>query len=80
MGNNKKDRISIRITPNQSLVLQEMSEALDTSISMMIRTILGDWITKNEEYIYKIIDRHKIENNANYQQNTEEDENNLGQD
>jgi predicted DNA-binding protein len=57
----KKERISIRITPNQELVLKEMSEALNTSISMMIRTILGDWITKNEDYIYRIIDRHKNE-------------------
>ena len=67
MGNNKKDRVSIRITPNQTLVLQEMSEAMGTSISMMIRTILGDWITKNEDYIYAIIDRKKIEGDANYQ-------------
>lgn len=57
----KKERISIRITPNQELVLKEMSEALNTSISMMIRTILGDWITKNEDYIYKIIDKKKME-------------------
>ena len=56
----KKDRISIRITPNQSLVLQEMSTVLDTSVSMLIRTILGDWITKNEDYIYRIIDRKKF--------------------
>ena len=64
--NNKKDRVSIRITPNQTLVLKEMSEALGTSTSMMIRVILGDWIAKNEEYIYKIIDRKKIESDANY--------------
>lgn len=58
-NNNRKDRVSIRISPNQSLVLKEMSEALNTSISMLIRTIVGDWLTKNEEYIYRIIDKKK---------------------
>lgn len=61
----KREKISIRITPNQSLVLAEMSEALGVSYSMMIRTILGDWITKNEEYIYRIIDKNKIEHADN---------------
>jgi len=67
----RKSRITVRLTPNQELVLKEMGEALDTSISMMVRAIIGDWISKNEEYIYKIIDK-KDEYNANNQQNTEE--------
>lgn len=75
----KKERISIRITPNQELVLKEMSEALNTSISMMIRTILGDWITKNEDYIYRIIDKRKMESDANYKPITEKTEINLGE-
>ena len=66
----KKERINIRITPNQSLVLNEMSEVLDTSISMMIRTIIGDWLTKNEDYIYRIIDKKRF-GDAIYQQNQE---------
>ena len=63
----KKSRITIRITPNQELVLGEMSEALGTSISMMIRVILGDWITKNEEYIYRIIEKKQSEDGNNKQ-------------
>ena len=55
----KREKISIRITPNQSLVLAEMSEALNCTYSMMIRTILGDWIAKNEEYIDRVIDRKR---------------------
>lgn len=58
MGN-KGTKISIRITPNQSLVLAEMAQALDTTYSMLIRTILGDWIAKNEDYIERIIERKK---------------------
>ena len=70
-----KPRISIRLTPNQELVLKEMSEALDTSISMLIRTIVGSWITEYEDQIYKIIDKKKIENNALDSENREEEEN-----
>ena len=57
----RSDKISIRITPNQSLVLAEMSQALGTTYSMLIRTILGDWITKNEDYIDRIIEKKKKE-------------------
>lgn len=59
MTNITKPRISIRLTPNQELVLREMSETLDTSISMLIRTIVGDWLYQNEERIYEIIDKKK---------------------
>lgn len=69
----KREKISIRITPHQSLVLQEMSQALSTTYSMLIRTIIGDWLTKNEDYIYRIIDKKKIEN-AKHQQTGEEEE------
>lgn len=72
MGN-KREKISIRITPNQSLVLAEMSQALGTTYSMLIRTIVGDWITKNEDYIYRIIDKKKVQNAANQQTGEEEE-------
>lgn len=77
---NKKDRVTIRITPNQSLVLKEMSEALNTSISMMIRVILGDWLTNHEDAIYRIIDKKKIESDANYKPIGEETEDIFGED
>lgn len=63
---NKKSRISIRLTNNQELVLKEMSEALDTSISMLIRTIIGSWINEYENNIYSIIDKKKLEKDPNY--------------
>lgn len=63
----KSDKISIRITPNQSLVLAEMSHALNVSYSMLIRTIIGDWLKHNEEYIYRIIDKKNIQNATNQQ-------------
>lgn len=70
----KSDKISIRITPNQSLVLAEMSQALNVSYSMLIRTILGDWIAKNEEYLEKIIDKKSLENATDKQAGKKEED------
>lgn len=69
-----KPRISIRLTPNQELVLKEMSDALGVSISMLIRTIVGSWLTTNEDAVYRLIDKKKLESNANYKPITEETE------
>lgn len=60
-----KQRVSIRITNNQALVLQEMCEAYDTSISMLVRTILGSWLTEHEEDIERGIMKKRREVDAN---------------
>ena len=58
--NNVKDaRYSIRLTDNQALVLKELSEALDTSISMLVRMMVGEFITKNEDRLERIIVKHQ---------------------
>lgn len=46
----------IRLTENQRLVLEELKNILNCNISLLVRTIIGDWLTKNEEYIYDIIE------------------------
>lgn len=61
-----KEHISIRLTNNQHLVLRELSTALDTSISMVVRAVVGSWLKENEEYVYKIIDRKRLEKDPNY--------------
>lgn len=71
MGN-KREKISIRITPHQSLVLQEMCSALGTTYSMLIRTIIGDWLKVNEDRIYRIIDKKRIENALDKENREEE--------
>ena len=60
------DHINVRLKPNQYLVLKEMSEALEKPISMLIRTIIYNWITTNEDAIYRLIDRKKMEKDPNY--------------
>lgn len=54
---NKKPRLTIRLTPNQSLVIEELTQALHTNASTLIRTIIGDWLIKNEDFIYDMIER-----------------------
>lgn len=77
MGNNKKERVSVRITGNQELVLDELCGALGTSYSMLIRTIIGSWITENEERIYKLIDRKRLEKDPDYKVQEEYNNNNI---
>ena len=55
----KDARYSIRLTDNQALVLKELSEALDTSISMLVRMMVGEFITKNEDRLERIIVKHQ---------------------
>ena len=63
---NIMDHVSVRLKPNQYLVLKEMSEALETPISMLIRTIIYNWLTQNEDAVYRLIDRKKLEKDAIY--------------
>ena len=78
--NNKKmmsrsGKVSVRVTPHQELVLSELSAALGTNYSMLIRTIIGSWLTENEEYLYRLIDRKKLEADPDYK--VPEDNNNI---
>lgn len=50
----RKERITVRLTPNQMQCLKELSESLDTSYSLLVRTIIGDFLTRNEETLERI--------------------------
>ena len=69
---NVKDHISLRLNPDQYMVVKELSSVLDTSMSLLIRTIIGDWLYKNEDYIYKIIDKKKYGDAINSQTKKED--------
>lgn len=58
-----KEKITIRVTPNQMQVLKELSEATDSSISILVRSIILDFITRNEERLEEIINQHKTKQN-----------------
>ena len=68
----RKDRITVRLTNNQMQVLSELTDALDTSYSLLIRSIVCDFLTRNEETLERII-VNKMNNNANNQQNSEKE-------
>lgn len=52
---NTKPRITVRLTPEQLLVLEELKDTLNCSVSMIIRTIVGDFLHRNEETLERII-------------------------
>lgn len=57
-SNSKKERITVRLNPNQMQVLRELTEGLNTSYSMLVRTIICDFITKNEDILERITAKH----------------------
>lgn len=69
----KNCKISVRLSPWQEQVLHEMSEALGVSYSLLVRTMIGSWLTTNEDYIYNLIDRRKKQ----HADNTETTEENI---
>ena len=52
----RKPRITVRLTPNQMQCLNELSSGLDTSLSLLVRTIISDFLTRNEETLNRIRD------------------------
>lgn len=67
----RKERITVRLSQNQMLVLKELTEALDTSYSLLVRSIVCDFLTKNEEQLEKIILRKQKKDADNQQDTTE---------
>ena len=52
-------KVMIKLTPNQMLVLKELAEATSSTISCLIRTIILDFIIRNEDRLNEIIDNYK---------------------
>ena len=57
MGEGKKPVITLRLKPEQEVILQEVSEVLQVPKSVFIRAVIGDWLKKNEECLYRLIDK-----------------------
>ena len=49
------DKITIRLNPNQRLVLDELKQKFGCNYSLLIRTIISDFLTRNEEYLDRMI-------------------------
>lgn len=64
------EKVTIRLTPYQVQVLEELRDKLGCSFSLIIRTIVGSWLTTNEEIIEGVLTRennndHKLFEDAN---------------
>lgn len=57
------EKITIRLTPRQIQVLTELREKFGASFSLMIRTIVGSWLTTNEEIIEHVLTSTDNNNN-----------------
>lgn len=58
-------KLSVRLTDNQMVVLSDLSSALDVSISVLLRAIVLDFLTRNEERLDRIIDGGEKINSIN---------------
>lgn len=68
----KKERITIRLTPYQMQCLTELKNSLNTTYSLLTRSIIGNFLTQYEDNIERIIE-NKEDNNANNQLAIEEE-------
>lgn len=61
MRGNRKERITVRVTPYQMQCLKELSTSLNTSYSLLIRSIIGDFLNRNEEALERITTNKQFE-------------------
>lgn len=61
MKGTRKERITIRLTPYQMQCLKELTASLNTSYSLLVRSIIGDFLTKNQEALDRITTKKTIE-------------------
>ena len=50
------EKITLRLKPGQYQILTELRDALGCSIATIIRAIIGDFLTKNDETLERIIE------------------------
>ena len=55
--NKKNERLTIRFDGHTHLMLTELVKKLDVSYNLLIRTIVHDFITKNENHLDNIIEK-----------------------
>ena len=66
----RKERVTVRLNCYQMQCLKELSTSLNTSYSLLIRTIIQDFLTRNEDALDRIITNKT--NYANFKHTEEE--------
>lgn len=72
MKGTRKERVTVRLTPYQMQCLKELSSSLNTSYSLLIRSIIGDFLSRNEDTLERITSK-KNNHYAYTEFTTEED-------
>ena len=57
----RKERVTIRLSPSQMQCLKELSTSLNTSYSLLIRSIIGDFLSRNQDALERIIEENQNE-------------------
>ena len=60
---NKPSMLTLRLKPEQEVIIEEVSTKLNVPKSVFIRAMIGDWLTKYEDCLYRLID-NKLEENG----------------
>jgi hypothetical protein len=51
-------RVTVRLSPNQMQVLSELNELFGTTYSQLLRMMVLDFITRNDETITNLLNKH----------------------
>lgn len=66
------DKITIRLSPNQRMVLDELKQKFGCNYSLLIRTIISDFLTRNEDYLDRMITGKEQEEELNNEEKYDE--------
>lgn len=61
MSCNSKIRMSLRVNAQQYQVLTELKEGLNTTYATLLRAIITDFITHNEDALERIVEKHQVD-------------------
>lgn len=65
----RKERITVRLTCYQMQCLKELTTSLNTSYSLLVRSIIGDFLERNSEVLDRITSPNtKIDADFEYQE------------
>lgn len=52
------NKITIRLKPDQQRIMDELHDALGTPTAVIVRAIIGDFLSRNEEILERIIENY----------------------
>jgi hypothetical protein len=68
----RKERVTVRLNPWQMQCLKELTSSLNTSYSLLIRSIIGDFLERNSDTLERITSNKNRNNNANIEDTEQE--------